>query len=89
MSCILHDEEYLGDGLYVKFDGYHIVLRAPRHGGIDHFVALEPSVVKAFDEYRERLNEAIKLYIKLRDEKNEKMLQENIHSSSETSIKHD
>jgi hypothetical protein len=36
-------EEYLGDGLYVSFDGFQIVLRAPRSDG-DHFVALEPAV---------------------------------------------
>jgi hypothetical protein len=39
-------ETYLGDGLYVSFDGWQIVLRAPRVGG-DHFVALEPEVYRA------------------------------------------
>ena len=34
-------ETYLGDGLYASFEGYQIVLRAPREGG-DHWVALEP-----------------------------------------------
>lgn len=36
-------EEYLGDGLYVSFDGYQLCLRAPREGG-DHVTYLEPSV---------------------------------------------
>jgi hypothetical protein len=45
-----HPEQYLGDGLYVSFDGYHVVLRAPRVGG-DHFVALEPEVMIAFQAY--------------------------------------
>lgn len=36
-------ETYLGDGLYVSFDGQHIVLRAPRFG-TDHWVALERDV---------------------------------------------
>ncbi len=36
-------ETYLGDGLYVSFDGWHIKLRAPRPGG-DHFVAMERNV---------------------------------------------
>jgi hypothetical protein len=43
-------ERYLGDGLYVSFDGFHIVLRAPRTSG-DHFVALEPSVYSALKEW--------------------------------------
>lgn len=43
-------EEYLGDGLYVSFDGYMIVLRAPREGG-DHWVGLEPDVMAALLRY--------------------------------------
>ena len=37
-------ETYLGDGLYASFDGWQVVLRAPREGG-DHWVALEPNVL--------------------------------------------
>lgn len=36
-------EHYLGDGLYVSFDGMQVILRAPRADG-DHHVALEPEV---------------------------------------------
>ena len=39
-------ETYLGDGLYASFDGWQIVLRAPRENG-DHFVGLEPPVYDA------------------------------------------
>ena len=46
MSVLPKDETYLGDGLYVGFDGWQIVLRAPREHG-DHFVALDPSVWQA------------------------------------------
>jgi hypothetical protein len=48
------EEEYLGDGLYVSYDGFMYILRAPRHGG-DHWVGLEPDVLKHFDEYRQRV----------------------------------
>jgi hypothetical protein len=44
------EEIYLGDGLYVRYDGYQFVLRAPREHG-DHFVALELPVYKAFVKY--------------------------------------
>jgi hypothetical protein len=37
------EETYLGDGLYVSFDGFSIRLRAPREGG-DHWVGLEPDI---------------------------------------------
>ena len=43
-------EVYLGDGLYASFDGWHVVLRAPREAG-DHVVALEPEVLRAFHDY--------------------------------------
>lgn len=42
----INQEEYLGDGLYASFDGWHIKLRAPREGG-DHFVGLERDVYHA------------------------------------------
>jgi hypothetical protein len=40
-------ETYLGDGLYASFDGYQIILRAPRENGDHHWVALEPQVYMA------------------------------------------
>ena len=40
-------ETYLGDGLYASFDGYQVILRAPRDG-VDHWVALEPPVLATF-----------------------------------------
>lgn len=46
-------EEYLGDGLYVSFDGWQFCLRAPRENG-DHVVYLEPCAVKQFNEYVQR-----------------------------------
>ncbi len=42
---IKNKEEYLGDGLYARFDGIQIILRAPRDNK-DHFVALEPQVYR-------------------------------------------
>jgi len=44
------NESYLGDGLYASFDGYQIVLRAPREHG-EHYVALEPAVYAALIRY--------------------------------------
>lgn len=46
-------EEYLGDGLYARFDGWHIMLRAPRDDG-DHWVALEPKVFHALMQWIRR-----------------------------------
>lgn len=46
-------ETYLGDGLYASFDGYHFILRAPRDG-IDHWVGLEPAVLREFMVFVER-----------------------------------
>jgi hypothetical protein len=43
-------EEYLGDGLYVSFDGFAFTLRAPREHG-DHYVVLEPWMIKNFNEF--------------------------------------
>lgn len=44
-------ETYLGDGLYASFDGFQVILRAPRANpyayGDDHYVGLEPPVYQA------------------------------------------
>ena len=44
-------EVFLGDGLYAGFDGFYFTLRAPRANG-DHWVALDPAVLRAFDAFR-------------------------------------
>lgn len=49
------DESYLGDGLYASFDGWQIVLRAPRNDG-DHWVALEPESYTNLIRFAERIN---------------------------------
>ena len=51
-------EEYLGDGLYVSYDGYMYALRAPRDYG-DHIVYLEPEVLKRFIEFARQKNPLI------------------------------
>ncbi len=45
---------HLGDGLFVHFDGWHLVLTAPRETE-DHYVCLEPDVFETLIEYREKL----------------------------------
>jgi hypothetical protein len=45
-----NEETYIGDGLYASFDGWRIMLRAPRESG-DHFVALEPQVYQSLLEW--------------------------------------
>lgn len=43
-------ETYLGDGLYVSFDGWQMILRAPREDG-DHFFGLEPQLYQSLLEW--------------------------------------
>ena len=54
----MSEEEYLGDGLYASFDGWHIRLRAPREDG-DHWVAMEPHVYAALLDYHRCLMERL------------------------------
>lgn len=44
-------EVFLGDGLYVTYDGHYVRLRAPRPPGDDHVVYLDPGVLNAFMNY--------------------------------------
>jgi hypothetical protein len=45
-------EEYLGDDLYPRFDGFAITCGAPREDD-DHFVVLEPGSVCGADRIPE------------------------------------
>ena len=48
-------KEYLGDGAYVEFDGFGIVLTTEDGISTTNRVVLEPSVLKAFESYVTRL----------------------------------
>lgn len=41
--------QYLGDGVYANFDGYHVLLAANSHDNI--VIALEPTVLEALTKY--------------------------------------
>lgn len=49
--------EYLGDGVYASFDGYHVWLTTGSHEERDasNRIALEPSVYAALVRYHARL----------------------------------
>ena len=49
------NKEYLGDGLYVEFDGYQIRLFASNGMKDTGEVFLEPEVLRSFIKYAERL----------------------------------
>ena len=49
--------EYLGDGLYVKWDGYQIWLLANDHQNPSDSVALDSHTLNAFLKFIERLKE--------------------------------
>lgn len=56
----LHDRDYLGDGVHVGHDGWHVVvwLEAPSAFGLNA-VALEPGVMKRLTDYGARLRRAL------------------------------
>lgn len=75
----MDSEEFLGDGLYASFDGWHIGLRAPRENG-DHCVYLELGnggtlgkflnyVDRALALHEARLSDAEKAQSRVRDAK--------------------
>lgn len=45
---------YLGDSVYVDFDGYHLVLTTENGGGASNTIYLEPTVYTALTRYVER-----------------------------------
>jgi hypothetical protein len=49
-------ETYIGDGIYVSFDGMRIQLRTPREEGGDHIIVLGPR------EYAQLVDYAAQFY---------------------------
>jgi hypothetical protein len=45
---------YLGDGVYVSFDGYNLVIRVNDHRS-DPVVFLEPSVIDELMQYYQKI----------------------------------
>lgn len=43
--------EYLGDGVYIHYDGYGLELRANHHANPTDKVYLEPDVMEALQRY--------------------------------------
>jgi hypothetical protein len=48
-------KDYLGDGVYVDFDGYQIWLKANDYNNPTDQIALEPNVIESLMRYIERL----------------------------------
>lgn len=50
----LSDKVYLGDGVYAGHDGYHVWLYTYNGITVTNKIALEPTVLNAFDKWRKQ-----------------------------------
>lgn len=54
----LQDKDYLGDGVYVGHDGYHLVLWLESTGAFGlNAIALEPGLLERLNRYVKRIKE--------------------------------
>lgn len=61
------EDDYLGDGVYASFDGYHIILDL--RGQDDYTrIALEPPVLKRLDRYRASVVKAVEAWNRKQEE---------------------
>lgn len=56
---IMMEKHYLGDGAYVQFDGWHVVLTTENGISTTNTVCLDPHVLENFEAYVKRLKEQI------------------------------
>ncbi len=57
---MINVKEYLGDGAYINFDGYQIILTAENGIRATDTIVLEPEVLERFLRYVERLKGSAK-----------------------------
>lgn len=55
-------KEYLGDGVYVKWDGFAIVLTTKNGINATNQIILEPEVVEQFETFLQRVKDFVKNY---------------------------
>ena len=58
MTDKLIPDRYLGDGVYVSYDGYYLWLDLRGQAG-ETRIALEPAVLEQLDQYRRDIQSAI------------------------------
>lgn len=51
----INEREYLGDGVYVHYDGYHVVLDTERASGVSVEIFLDSQVLQSLENYIKRL----------------------------------
>lgn len=51
--------DYLGDGVYVDFDGYQIILKANDHRNPTDVIALDSDTMSALIRYEKRVRDII------------------------------
>lgn len=54
----MNPKVYLGDGAYAEFDGFSFILTAENGYEVTNTVALEPSVLKAFEQFIEKIKQS-------------------------------
>lgn len=52
-------KSYLGDSVYAEFDGFGIVLTTENGMGASNTIVLEPEVLRALNEFHERIQREI------------------------------
>lgn len=55
----VNTKEYLGDGVYANWDGYHIVLTAEDGVSVSNTIYLESKVIEALEKYISGLRTAV------------------------------
>jgi len=65
-------KRYLGDGAYIEFDGYHMVLTTSNGITNTNTIALEPEVFAALIEYEKQLSDVLKAEKELAELKQKK-----------------
>lgn len=52
--------EYIGDSVYIRFDGYSFVIYTDNGNGAENEIYLEPDMIEEITNYADKVRETIK-----------------------------
>lgn len=63
----IEKKDYMGDGVYVRFDGFHVIMTTEDGISAQNTICLEDTVVESFERYLARIRLLLNKYKEIKE----------------------